>query len=395
MLSQLNMIDMHSDTYRNNPYPYFQKMRAEYPIFPLRQEGCWAISRYNDVKKILKNHELFSSTDIVKEPNVLEPSFLFHTRGMVGADKPEHTRLRQLLHKIFPQYKINYLEPIIRQSCHQLLSGIKNKTLADIVNDLSAPLPIMVITKLLGIDTEKTEEFRHCVLILLTWRSHHYPDKEACIHSMFHYLTEIIKKRRIMPESDMISALVLASENDNTITKEEVLAFIRLLLVGGTDTTTNLLGNALHILLNNPEFILLLQEEPQKIDAFIEETLRYDGPVLSLCRRVTQDIEFDGVTFKKNNLIFPLIASANHDETIFSNPENFEMQRDAKAHLSFGSGIHHCFSSQLARLQVRIAFEEILNAWNFIEHADNKPLSFIESFFFRGFKSLPIKISWK
>lgn len=392
MLSHLTKIDLYSDTYRQNPYPHFQKMRAEFPVYQLKNKGHWAISRYEDVKKIVKNHDLFSSADIVQEPKIIEPNFLFYTRGIVGVDKPDHTRLRQLLHKIFPQNKITVLEPFIRQCCRELLHSIGYEQSIDFVSAFSAPLPIMIIAKLLGVDSEKTEAFRRWVLILLTWRSQNFPDKENSITEMFYFLTEIIDHKKQSPQSDLISSLIMASERDNVITQKEVLGFIRFLLVGGTDTTTNLLGNALHVLLSQADYIHLLKNEPEKIPDFVEEVLRYDGPVLSLYRRVTQEVELHGVMFKKNDWVFPLIASANHDETIFPNPTCFDIDRQNKSHLSFGTGIHHCFASQLAKLQVCVAIEEILNAWHFFEKIDNEPSSFIESFFFRGPKKIPIKI---
>lgn len=392
MLSHLTEIDLYSDAYRQNPYPYFQKMRAQHPIYPLKGKGHWAISRYEDVKKIIKNHDLFSSADIVQEPKIIEPHFLFYTRGIVGVDKPDHTRLRQLLHKLFPQNKITILEPFIRQCCCELLRSTENEQSIDFVGAFSAPLPIMIIAKLLGVDSEKTDAFRRWVLILLTWRSKDFQDKDNSIADMFNYLTEIINYKKLSPQSDLISSLIIASERDNMITQEEVLGFIRFLLVGGTDTTTNLLGNALRALLFQPDYIQLLKNQPEKIRDFIEEVLRYDGPVLSLYRRVTQDVELHGVTIKKNDLVFPLIASANHDETVFANPESFDIDRQNKSHLSFGTGIHYCFASQLAKLQVRVAFEEILKSWRFVENSGNEPSSYIESFFFRGPKKIPITI---
>jgi len=185
---------------------------------------------------------------------------------------------------------------------------------------------------------------------------------------------------------------ITASEHDNMITAEEVFGFIRFLLVGGTDTTTNLLGNAFRVLLSQPDYIHFIRNNPKKIPDFIDEVLRYDGPVLSLYRRVTQEVKFHGVIFKKNDLVFPLIASANHYETIFENPACFNINRKNKSHLSFGAGIHHCFASQLVKLQACVAFEEILNAWGFFESIDNEAPSFIESFFFRGRKKILIEV---
>lgn len=389
------VLDIDSIDYRSNPYPTFKKLREKSPVCRIKPHGYWAISRYADVQMILKNPDIFSSADVAKEPTAQGPEFLLFSRGLVGADKPDHSRLRRLLSKAFTPDTVRGLEQTIRIFCLALIKNMMNRNLIDFVQAFSMPLPIMVIAELLGIDIEKKNDFKRWANILISWRNQTLTaELKNDIHQMFCYFSQMIALRKTSPKTDLISSLILASENENIITDNEVLAFIRLLLVAGTETTTNLLSNAMLHLLPHPDYVFQLKTNHTLIPYFIEESLRYDGPVLSLSRRVKRDIEIGGITIRKDDIILPLLASANHDETKFLNPHLFDIKRNPREHLAFGDGIHYCLGSQLARLQARVAFEECLKYMVSFKRLDSEPLTYLDSFFFRGLQKLPLYITW-
>lgn len=386
-------LNIYSTDYRSDPYSYFKKLRAEAPVCRIQPYGYWAVSRYADVQMILKNPDIFVSSSIGSEPASNSPEFLLFSRGLIGTDKPDHTILRRYLGKAISHTMIRRLEIKIRKICQELLLDMMNRTVVDFIQEFAGLLPIHVISELLGINVEKKHEFRRWVNLLITWRQHkRTADVSNDISEMFYYMTDVIATRKKAPQQDLISALIVASEQNKCITSEDILGFIRLLLVAGTDTTTHLLGNAMHALLSHPDCMKHTREDPRLISNFIEESLRYDGPVVSLSRRVNRDVELCGTHIQKGEMVLPLLASANRDETLFSNAENFDFKRKDQRHIAFGTGIHYCFGAQLARMQARIAFEEIFKVFKSFERMDHK-LIYTNTFFFRGLKALHIQVN--
>ncbi|HSW69404.1 MAG TPA: cytochrome P450 [Gammaproteobacteria bacterium] len=386
------ILDIRETEYRQNPYPTFKKMRAEAPICKIAPHHHWAIAKYADVQTILKNPQLFSSK-IIANPPAEGPGALLFSCGLVTMDKPDHTRLRRLLSQAITPKIIRSLKPKIQGLCETLVQNLSNKTEVDFVSTFSMPLPIIVIAELLGIDSEKKTDFKRWANLLLTWRNQKsIAEIFHDVERMYYYFDDIIKARKRAPQTDLISHLVLASANETIITSEEILGLIRLLLVAGTETTTNLLGNAILALLAYPDNIERLVADPTLIPNFIEETLRYDGPALSLNRKATEDVELSGVKIRRGEIVLPLLASANHDEEIFEDPEHFDIERNTKGHIAFGANVHYCLGSQLARLQARTALEVFFKNIKHFQRVDNKPLVYLDSFFFRGPRSLPLKI---
>ncbi|HTM63992.1 MAG TPA: cytochrome P450 [Gammaproteobacteria bacterium] len=385
-MMMLNSKDM---AYRKNPYPIFKRLREEGGLCRIDPFGFYGVTRHADVQLILKLPNIFSSAEIVQEPLANTAEFLLYSRGLIGTDKPDHTRLRRLLSKAFTPKTIAGFEQNIIHLAEKLIRQFPSAPF-DFMQYFASPLPMTIMAELIGIDYDRIHDFKRWVEILLSWRHQVYETIIPDIEAMFQYINEVIAARKSQPRNDLISSLIAACDDEEIITDSELLAFIRLLLVAGTETTTNLFGNGMLALVSHPEQCHHLREDLSRIPAFIDEALRYDGPALSLSRRVTQDYELCGVTLKKNDIVLPLLASANHDETVFTNPEEFNITRDSKAHVAFGGGIHLCLGSMLAKLQARIGFTALLQRFEHIKFAQQNELVYLDSFFFRGLRRLDV-----
>ena len=378
---------------KENPYPYYAYLRGHAPAYQIEGLGFWALSRYDDVDFVLKNPSLFSSsTFLANMLGDLNP--VPEAPSLVSCDPPDHTRLRKLINKAFTPRIIRSLEPRIRQVAQELVDQLAGKSEFDLVYDLSSPLPVIVIAEMLGVQSEDRADFKRWSddIILATNRMFTAEDEERIRESTAEfraYFQAVIAARRTDPREDLTTALVQAEEEEQKLDEWEVLSLLTLLLVAGNETTTNLIGNMMLALLDHPEQMEKLRADPSLIPNAIEETLRFDGPVQGLVRQLTQDVEIAETTLPANTLVFPLVASANRDERKFSESERFNITRDTEGHLAFGYGIHYCLGAQLARLEAKIAFEELFGQFPSLA-GTNESVTRIESLIIRGPKSVPL-----
>jgi cytochrome P450 len=246
---------------------------------------------------------------------------------------------------------------------------------------------------MLGVDLEHRQDFRHWSdnIVLATNRPNDPEVREAirCSNSaMREYLQEVIAQRRREPKDDLITAMVQAEEERQVLTADEILAMSALILAAGNETTMNLLSNTVLALLANPEVAAQVRANPALIPQLIEEMLRYDSPVQIVFRRTTQSVELSGATIPADTAVFLLIGSANHDETKFAEPERFDLTRDPSEHLAFGFGTHFCLGAQLARLEAKVALEELFSGPAY--RIDRDRMERVNSVLLRGLKHLPM-----
>lgn len=394
-----------SPEFQEDPYALFAQLRQTAAAVPVAPLGFYAVGRYDDVLYVLKNPQLFSSSAIQKAFTMMSGSMMqgeitdLLQHNMLGMDPPDHTRLRRLINRAFTTKAIEGMAPRIRAITNECIDTILQKGEFDMINDLASPLPIIVIAEMLGVEPERRQDFRQWSndMVSLGASMEMPPPEEASRQNqsrveLFAYLEEIIAERRREPQDDLISAMIRAEEEADTLTAEEVMSMTVLLLIAGNETTTNLIGNATIVLRDYPEVREQLKANPTLIPDFIEETLRYNGPVLGLFREATQEVELSGVTIPQGAFVMPFYASANHDETVFPNPERFDLLRENKKHVAFGFGIHFCLGAPLARLEACIAFEEIFKRIPNAVVTDDK-VNWINSFILRGVRTLPMKTS--
>jgi cytochrome P450 len=352
------MLDFFSDEIRRDPYPLFEQVRGTSPVVHVPPPfDAWLIFDYEGVKRALYDHATFSS-------GVPAPRNWF-----IFSDPPHHTKLRGLIAKAFTPRVVANLEPRIRELSRELLDRVVERGEMDLALDYAAPLPMKVIAEMIGVPVANWSRFRgwsDAILKISYTRSG--GDEAAAASSEFHavtiemnaYLTDLIAQRRQEPTDDLLTRLVEAEVDGERLTQEEILGFFQLLVVGGQETTANLISNAMLCFIERPEQLARVKAAPELLPLAIEEVLRYRSPFQWLMRTPTRDIELHGQTIPAGRLVLPMVGSANRDPRQFHDPERFDVMRDPNPHIAFGHGIHSCLGAALARLEARIALSDLL-----------------------------------
>jgi len=382
---------------RENPYPYYAYLQEHAPVYQVPDVGLWAITRYEDVLFILKNPQIFSASIMVAAMTGGLNPFTPEAPPMLSIDPPDHTRLRKLANRAFTPRRVASLERHIREVTQHLIEPIAAQGECDLTRDLAIPLPVIVIAELLGVPPERYTDFRR-------WANDQaratLPDNsaedQAEIRQGFAefraYFQEMIAAYRRQPQDNFICDLVRAEEENQTLSAEEVLSMAQFVLLGGAETTTNLIGNAMIALCDHPEQLALIQANPALAPQLVEETLRYQSPIQWLIRQATQDVELSGTTVPAGAVILTMYGAANRDPRKFSEPDKFNILRHAEGQLAFGFGIHFCLGAQLARLEAKVALEMLLGRFSRFTRTEAQ-VTWTESAMVRGPKTLPLIVA--
>ncbi len=357
--------------FKANPYLFYARLRAEAPVHRMTLptgEVAWLITRYEDVAAVLKDERFVKDTAnaLTPEQAARQPWFrkIFKSlkRNMLNQDSPDHTRLRALVNKAFAPRLVEQMRERIQRLADELLDGVQGQGRMDLIRDYALPLPITIISEMLGVSVEDRHQFHR-------WSNHFM----SAAHStwglvravpsallLMRYIRKFIKKRRANPQDDLVSALAQAEEGGDTLSEDELLAMVFLLLVAGHETTVNLIGNGTLALMEHPDQMEKLRNDPALIKPAVEELLRYASPVETATERYTcEDVTISGVTIPRGEMVYVVLASANRDERQFTNPDLLEITREPNKHLAFGLGAHFCVGApspvwrarlQLARL---------------------------------------------
>ena len=380
-----------------NPYPIYAELRARAPVHRNRLLDAWVLSRHADVDAVLRDFRRFSNDQRKRDPvrrrrstlpQIPYPTILF-------LDPPDHTRLRSLVNKAFTPKAVADLEPRIRRMTRTLLDAAADPNGFDLMETLANPLPVMVIADMLGVPVEDRAQFREwsnrrARILEPTVGRREFRIAEEASKSLDEYFLSIIKARRIVPRDDIISALIQVEEAGDRLTEGEMLGLLRLLLVAGNETTTNLIGNGMLALLRHPEQLRALREDPGRIPAAVEELLRFDSPVQASLRLVLEDCEVNGIPLRRDDNVLLLNGAANHDPAVFDHPERLDIGRRENNHVAFGRGIHFCLGAPLARLEGRVAIEVLLERYPALRLASDRP-AFRSSIVLRGLEALPVR----
>jgi cytochrome P450 len=311
-------------------------------------------------------------------------------------DPPDHTRIRKLVNKAFTPRRVAELAPRIRGVVDALLAPLVARDGFDVILDLAAPLPAIVIAELLGVPAEDHRRFKDWSSRLVTLLGNPRPQEtlgefQAAMETLLAYLGGVIAARREQPRDDLISALIHAQEEHDALSDAELLATANLLLVAGHETTTNLIGNGTRALLRHPGELARLRANPALLPSAVEELLRYDSPVQATVRVPTEAVEIGGRTIPKDALVIAGIGAANHDPAVFERPGQLDLGRDPNPHLSFGFGAHFCLGAPLARLEAEIAFGALLERFPRLG-LTGEPLRYRPNPVLRGLEALPVRI---
>ena len=383
-----------SAEFKADPYPFYADLRREQPVARTEPLGFYAVSRYDDVSFVLKSPHLFSSAAMGAATMIGGGADTVRTATVINSDPPDHTRLRNLVNRAFTPRMVAEMEPRIRELTAELLDRVAPAGEMDLTRDLAIPLPVIVIAEILGVEAERYEDFKRWSddVVLLMSGSVSESEREALradLEALSAYFQEIIVARRNEPRNDLISMLVRAESEDQSLTPEEVMSFTGLLLIAGNETTTNLITNGTLALLENPGELEKVRTNRSLITNMVEEALRYDAPVQFLFRTAAQDVDLADTTIPQGSIVLPLYASGNRDERRYPDPDRFDVSRNAQGHLAFGLGIHFCLGAPLARLEARVAFEELIGRFPSLRRSD-EPFERVDSPFLRGIKRFPL-----
>jgi cytochrome P450 len=385
-------------SFRDNPYPHYPALLSG----PPRKFNVFIpttlIARYDDCLAVLRDPEHFSSRP---------PAMLAQLRAefgpfagattMLDSDPPVHTRLRRLVNRAFTSRRVKDMESRIRAISAELLDRIARKPDFDLMDDFAGPLPVIVIAEMLGVPAEEHAQFK-------TWSNQIIeggrgsfrgvaPGEQAKSNSqeLRAYLADQLERRRREPGDDLITALVQAHDEGGALAADELLAFVVLLLLAGNETTTNLIGNGTLALMRHPDQLERLRGDLSLMPTAIDEMLRFDSPVQSTIRNCAIATNVGGTDIAVGELLFVILAAANHDPKQFDNPDSFDVARTANDHLAFGEGIHFCLGANLARMEGAIAISSMLERFPKLRLADPaSALQYRGSYLLRGLKSLPM-----
>ena len=363
------------------PFEFYARMRRLNPVVYDERKNIWGVFRYTDVHSILADYKTFSSGPqkldspslSSSEANKNTTAAAFQRPSLLQSDPPYHRILRGVIASAFTPMIIAKLEPHIENVAHETLNQVIEKGRMDLIDDLAYPLPVTIIAELLGVPIEDRYLFRGWAdrIVSSTGGGDDMSDDHGTakniaqiVDEMDSYFSTIVEERIRSPREDLITNLIKAQVDGRHLSKDEILTFCRLLLLAGHVTTVNLIGNTILSLLQNPDEFKLLQDDYNLIGSTIEETLRYRSPVQAVVRIVTKETNLGGQKIQSGQRIIAWLGSANHDESIFADPERFDITRSNSAthhgHVGFGHGIHFCLGAPLARLEGQVVLRVIL-----------------------------------
>jgi len=386
------------------PHSWFTYLRANHPVYRHPEPdgpGFWVFSRYADVQAIGRDGVTFSSDQsrggvIGLEEPVVEPADFGDAKIMLMMDPPQHTRYRKLVNRGFTPRMINALEQHIRDMTVELVEQAVAKGDVDFVVDVAAELPLMVIAELIGVPMEDRHKLFDWSNRMVGSEDPEYAvsDDQAMTAQMemFTYANQLAEARRQDPRDDIISTLLASEIDGDALTELEFNLFFMLLAVAGNETTRNAIAHGLNAFLENPEQYRRLVEQPAElINSATEEILRWASPVMYFKRYVTKETEVGGQPLRPGEKVSMWYVSANRDETIFPDPFRFDISRDPNPHIAFGGGgPHHCLGSNLARMEIRVLFEELARRVPELQALESPQA--LRSNFIGGIKHLPVRL---
>lgn len=390
--------------FRANPYPTYHQLRSQSPIHKISgfTGNEWLLTRFADVKAVLSDSR-FGVDDLperlnqkslyLKQQTEFQALSLTISKWLFFLNPPDHTRLRGLVGKSFSAGNLEGMRPQVQKTVDKLLDKVQETGTMDIISDLACPLPAIVTASILGMSTEgisQLTQWAHNLFRVLdqpmSLQDYQYLNKIAL--EFRKYFSGLIAEREKNLKEDLISNMIAVQKQSGNQNNDELIAFCAMLFSVGQDTTENLIGNGLLALLNHPEQLHKLKQEPTIIANAVEELLRYDSPVQLIGRLALEDVEIDGNTIRAGERIHLSLGAANRDPNQFSHPDTLDLSRQ-KHGLPFGSGIHYCLGSTLARIQGQVAINTIVQRLSHLKLNTDR-LEWRKNVILRGVKSLPV-----
>ena len=350
------------DSLRRNPYPVYALLRRASPILHDRVHGLWMLFDFDSVKQALNDHETFGSRVAPPGGKPLD--------WMIFQDPPIHTKLRGLIMRTFTPRAIAGLEPRVIRLANELLDRVIQRGTMDLALEYSIPLPLTVISEMLGIPVADRARFlRWSEAILGLGAAVAGGERAAQATALYGvakeemqpYVSELLARRRREPEDDLLTRLAESQVNGDLLSDEEILSFFQLLILAGSETTTNLIGNSILCFLEYPDQLARIRRQPELLPQAIEEVLRYRSPVQLVFRTTRREVKLRGRRIPAGELVLAMVGSANRDPGRFADADRFDIDRAPNSHVAFGHGIHFCIGAALARLEARVSLKLLLD----------------------------------
>ncbi|WP_153978664.1 cytochrome P450 family protein [Paenibacillus xylanilyticus] len=395
-------VDFLDHSFIQQPFPVYEKLRAEEPVHRLllpSGHAAWMVTRYEDAVNILQDGRFVTGV-LDNRNNETEESLPSHqaiiSRNLISVGPEDHRRLRRLIQKAFTPRMIERLRGRIVEISDELLDKIQagNTREFDLIEDYAFPLPIIVICEMLGVPLKDQDKFRAWSNTIMESVSNPQMNQESdeVMKAFVDYLQELITERRSHIQKDLISDLISIEEEGDKLTEQELYALVFVLIIAGHETTVNLIGNGMLALLEHPQQMQLLMEQPDLIQAAVEEVLRFNGPAeISNVRWAAENVDFQGIQIRQGDMMLVALSSANRDSSRYENPDTFDITRKVNDHIAFGKGIHYCLGAPLARLEGEIAINALLQRLPEIRlNTDAELLEWRPGMIIRGLKAFPV-----
>jgi len=376
---------------QEDPYDAYEVLRDHHPVYHHPGRGFWALSRFEDVQAALRDWKTFSATG---GANLEDLEGIIPPGNFLDYDPPRHDELRSVVQPFFSPRRIAFLEDRIRWHAQDLISGFGDRSRADWAREFANPLPVRVISEMLGIPDEDQSSLKEWSDLI------HYREEGSdavpqagidAADQMQVYFAELARQKRAHPQEDILSEIVVGSEGGPIPTDAEVGGMSFLLFIAGNSTTANFIATSLLLLYRHPEQRLRLLEDKSLFNDAIEELLRFESPVQNLAKTTTRDIELHDQVIPKGARVLMLYNSGGRDHREFDDPDRLDLGRPRKRHLAFGEGIHHCLGAPLARLEARVGLEELLD--RFPDYEVTEPVEWFHSSNQRGIIGLPVEFT--
>ncbi len=407
-------LDLYADEVRADPYPLLTELREAAPVHWVSQHGLesWIVTRYDEVRFVLGDGRFCKQPDEMPEAlrrfkAALGSPVESEVRSLLATDPPDHTRLRRLVGKAFTPRRVEHLRGRIQEITDGLLGAAAEKgtDVVDLVDTVTTPLPITVISELVGVPAEDRPDFRRWSdsLLLVPRDEEGHRSRQSSADALRCYFTDLVAQRRraVRPElapdaqPDLTSALLTARDEGGRLSEQELISMLMVVLAAGYETTGNMIGNALLALFDWPEERRRLREQPGGLRVGVEELLRFAGSVTQPTLRVArEDIEVGGVVIPAGSVVVAMLTAANRDPRRFPEPDRFDPAREGNPHVAFGHGIHFCLGAPLARMELEIALETVLRRVPDMELAcARNEIPWRPSALLRGPAALPVRLA--
>lgn len=398
-IAELSLYNLLDPEVLANPYPLYAKLRSEDPVHWDPFLHAWVVTRYDDVVQVLHKFQ----ADRTPTPELLEamgaPELseiaTVMVRQMLFMDAAAHTRIRQLASYAFTPNRIKALRDHIQSIAERLIANVDRKGF-DMIADFGVPLPAIVTAEMLGVPAEDYPQLKDWSFTFseMLGNFQHNPDRSdavlAALRGMIEYFRNAIVQQKENPREGLVRSFMLAEHEGDRFSEEEIVANCILTMVGGLETTTNLIGNGVLTLLRQPELMQQLRDDPSLIPGAVEELLRFESPSQHTARLAPTDVMLGGKLIKQRQAVIAVMAAANRDPERFPEPDRVDFARTPNRHVAFGWGAHFCFGAALARMEGQIAFELISQRLPNLRLADGAELEWRDNLGLRGLKELRV-----